>query len=257
VLRAWRRIPGPPRDPVKARLLRLHRALLRRFGPQGWWPGKTPFEVSVGAVLTQHTAWTSAARAISALRRAGRLSPGAVDRLDEAQLAALIRSAGTYRMKARRLKAFTRWLVQRLGGRYEAMRRMPLGPLRAELLAVPGLGPETVDAILLYAAHRPAFVADAYARRVLSRHGLLTGGAGYEEARRFVEAHLPSDPALFNEFHALLVEAGKRYCRTVPACAACPLRVDLPPRTPRRSTSARPKERSATSAPAILTTRRR
>jgi endonuclease-3 related protein len=257
LLRAWRRIPGPPRDPVKARLLRLHRALLRRFGPQGWWPGRTPFEVSVGAVLTQHTAWTNAARAIADLRRAGRLSPGAVARLDERDLAALIRSAGTYRVKARRLKAFTRWLMQRFGGRYDGMRRMPLGPLRAELLAIPGLGPETVDAILLYAAQRPVFVADAYARRVLSRHGLLDSGATYEEARRYVEAHLPSDPALFNEFHALLVEAGKRYCRTVPACTVCPLRADLPSRAPRRSPSARPKERRATPAPAILTTRRR
>jgi len=114
------------------------------------------------------------------------------------------------------------------------MRGSPLGPLRRELLAVPGLGPETADAILLYAAGRPTFVADAYARRVLARHRLLPRGAGYEAARAFLEAHLPSDPALFNEFHALLVAVGKSHCRTVPRCEGCPLRFDLKGRPPAR-----------------------
>jgi endonuclease-3 related protein len=112
------------------------------------------------------------------------------------------------------------------------MRRAPLGPLRRELLAVRGLGPETADAILLYAAGRPVFVADAYSRRVLARHRLLPRGAGYEEARRFLESHLPSDPALFNEFHALLVAVAKTHCRPAPACPACPLRADLGGRRP-------------------------
>jgi endonuclease III related protein len=233
VLRAWRRIPGPPHDPVKARLLRLHRALERRFGPQRWWPGRTPFEVSVGAILTQHTAWTSAKRAIGSLRREGALTARAVDAIREAELARLIRAAGTYRLKARRLKAFTRWLVDRAGGRFAFLRAAPLDALRRELLEVPGLGPETVDAILLYAAGRPVFVAEAYARRVLARHGLVSPRDGYERVRRFVEAHLPSDPALFNEFHALLVEVGKRACRTIPVCDGCPLAADLITRTPR------------------------
>lgn len=145
-----------------------------------------------------------------------------------------MRPAGTYRQKARGLLAFTRWLARRFGGRFEGMRRAPLGLLRLELLAIPGLGPETADAILLYAAGRPVFVADAYVRRVLARHRLLRARVGYEDARAFLEAHLPSDPRLFNEFHALLVALGKTYCRTVPRCDRCPLRFDLRGRRPAR-----------------------
>ena len=203
-------------------------ALERRFGPQRWWPGRTAYEVAVGAVLTQHTAWTNAARAVAALRARHLLRPDRVAALREAELAATIRAAGTYHLKARRLLALTRWLLARFGGRFDGLRRAPLLPLRRELLALHGLGPETVDAILLYAAGRPLFVADAYARRVLVRHGLLPPGAGYEQARGFVEAHLPSDPALFNELHALLVAVAKAHCRTVPCCEGCPLRFDLP-----------------------------
>jgi endonuclease-3 related protein len=234
-LRAWRRIPGPPRDRVKARLLRAYGALLRRFGPQRWWPGRTAFEIAAGAILTQHTAWRQAARAVAALRARRLLGARALLRARESTVAELVRPAGTYRLKARRLRAFARWLVDRFGGRFDGVRRVPLGPLRRELLAVPGLGPETADAILLYAAGRPVFVADAYARRVLVRHGLLATGAGYEEARAFVEAHLPSDPALFNELHALLVAVGKTYCRGAPRCTGCPLRYDLDGRRPRSS----------------------
>lgn len=233
-----RRIPGPPRDDVKARLLRFYRAMLRRFGPQGWWPGRTPFEVAAGAILTQHTGWTNAARAIAALRAARALSVTAVDRMSEARLATIIRPAGTYRLKARRLKAFARWLVVRHGGRFHGLREAPLVTARTELLRVPGLGPETADAILLYAAHRPVFVADAYARRALARHGLVSPRASYEGARAFLEAHLPSDPALFNEFHALLVELGKRHCRTTARCDECPLGFDLPRRRARLMKSA-------------------
>jgi endonuclease III related protein len=228
VLTGWRRIPGPPRDPVKGRLLRLYRALLERHGPQHWWPARTPFEVAVGAILTQHTAWAGAARAVAALGGARRLTPERLAACDLPTLGALVRPAGTWRLKARRLRDFTRWLLARFGGDFRAVRRAPLRPLRQELLAVPGLGPETADAILLYAAGRPVFVADAYTRRVLGRHGLLPGDADYETARAFLEAHLPSDPALFNEFHALLVAVAKSHCRTTPLCATCPLRGDLP-----------------------------
>ena len=227
-----RGIPGPPRDPVKARLLRLYRALGRRYGPQRWWPGRTPYEIAVGAVLTQHTAWPYAARAVAALRAAGLLGPRRLAATSAAALARAIRPAGTPRVKARRLRALTRWLLARTGGRFAPLAGLPLGPLRRELLAVPGLGPETADAILLYAAARPVFVADAYARRVLERHRLLARGAGYEDARRFVEAHLPSDPALFNELHALVVAVGKAHCRARPRCAGCPLRFDLRGRPP-------------------------
>lgn len=227
-----RRIPGPPHDLVKARLLRLYRSLLARYGPQGWWPARTPFEVAAGAILTQHTAWPGAARAVTELRTRGLLTPRRLAACDAAALGTLIRPAGTYRLKARRLLDFTAWLLARGGGHFRVLRRAPLAALRRELLGLPGLGPETADAILLYAAGRPVFVADAYARRVLARHRLLRRGAGYEEARAFLEAHLPSDPALFNEFHALLVAAAKSHCRTVPRCATCPLRADLRGRAP-------------------------
>ena len=204
----------------------------------------------MGAILVQHTAWASAARAVAALRAAGRLTPDRLAATDVATLGALVRPAGTWRLKAARLLEFTGWLRQRFGGDFRAMRRAPLAPLRRELLGVPGLGPETADAILLYAAGRPVFVADAYARLVLARHRLLPPGAGYEAARAFVEAHLPSDPALFNELHALLVAVAKSNCRTVPMCASCPLRYDLvggpemAPHTP-RTLGARRRSRRA------------
>jgi len=223
---------------VKARLLRLYRDLLARFGPQGWWPGRTPFEVAVGAILTQHTAWPGAARAVAALRARRLLAPARLLAVPEPELAELVRSAGTYRLKARSLRTFARWLVERHGGRVAGLRAAPLGSLRRELLALPGLGPETVDAILLYAARRPVAVADAYTRRILARHRLLRPAAGYEEARRFLEAHLPSDPALFNELHALLVAAGKTQCRTRARCEGCPLRPDLRGRRPRGASRA-------------------
>jgi len=226
--------PGPPRDRVKARLLRLYRALLRRFGRQRWWPGRTPYEVAVGAVLTQHTAWVNAARAIAALRARRLLMPARVGAMASSALSRVIRPAGTHRVKARRLLALTRWILERLGGRLNRMRTMPLDPLRASLLQIPGLGPETADAILLYAAGRPVFVADAYARRVLARHGLVSPRAGYEEVRAWLEAHLPSDPVLFNEFHALLVAVGKSNCGSAPRCEGCPLRFDLRGRRPVR-----------------------
>ncbi len=228
---------APPRDPIKARLLRLYTALAERHGPQAWWPGRTAYEIAAGAVLTQHTAWTSAARAVAALRARGLLTARQVARCSPAELARVIRPAGTPRVKAARLLALTRWLLGP-GGGFAALRALPLAPVRRRLLAVAGLGPETADAILLYAANRPVFVADAYARRVLARHGLLVRDSGYEAARAFVEAHLPSDPALFNEFHALLVAVGKSHCRAHPRCATCPLEFDLPHGGPRRAPQA-------------------
>jgi len=228
------RAPGPPRDRSKGRLLRLYEALLGHFGRQHWWPGRTPYEVAVGAVLTQHTAWPNAARAIEALRARGLLTPARVAALDASDLAGVIRPAGTPRVKARRIQALTSWLVESMGGSFSRLRTAPLAPLRRRLLEISGLGPETADAILLYAAGRPAFVADAYTRRVLARHRLIDRAAGYEEARAWLEAHLPSDPALFNEFHALLVAVGKSNCRTAPRCDDCPLRADLRGRGPAR-----------------------
>ena len=221
------RAHGPRRDRAKAGLLRLYVALHQRFGPQHWWPARSRYEIAVGAVLAQHTARVNAAHAIAALRGRRLLTPARLAALDIGGLARLIRSAGTPWMKARRLRALTRWIVERVDGRLVRLTTMPLSSVRADLLEIQGLGPETADAILLYAAGRPVFVADAYARRVLARHRLIDPRAGYEEVRRWLEAHLPSDPALFNDFHALLVAASKSNCRSVPRCEGCALRFDL------------------------------
>lgn len=218
---------------LRHRLLRLYTALHGRYGPQGWWPARSRFEVAVGAVLTQHTAWAAVERAIDNLRAARRLEPRRLASLPLPRLGQLIRPAGTWRLKARRLRALTAFLLERAGGRLERLREAPLEALRSQLLAVPGIGPETADAILLYAVGRPVFVADAYTRRVLSRHRLVPADIGYEALRRVLEAHLPRDPALFNELHALLVAVGKTHCRVRPRCEGCPLRFDLRGRRPR------------------------
>jgi endonuclease-3 related protein len=213
--------------------LRLYLALHRRFGPQRWWPGESRLEVAVGTVLTQHTAWTGVERAIANLRAAGAIRVEALARLPESRLAALIRPAGTYRVKARRLRALAAFLRARFAGGLAGLARAPLGPLRAELLRVPGIGPETADSILLYAAGRPVFVVDAYTRRVLARHRMVPPRIGYEALRALFEERLPSDPRLFNEFHALLVAVAKTHCRARPRCGGCPLRFDLRGRPPR------------------------
>jgi endonuclease-3 related protein len=221
------------RDPVRRRLLGLYEALLARHGPQGWWPARSPFEVAAGAILTQHTAWAGVERAIARLRGAGALTAAKLDALPLGRLEKLIRPAGTYRLKARRLRAFTRWLLARHRGRMRGLESEPLAALRQEILGIPGIGPETADAILLYGAGRPVFVADLYSRRVLIRHRLVEPRAGYEEVRALVEARLPRDPQLFNELHALLVAVSKSHCRTRPRCEGCPLRRDLRGRPPR------------------------
>jgi endonuclease III related protein len=202
-------------------------ALEARFGPQRWWPARTAYEVAAGAILTQFTSWLNAKRAIGELRARRLLSPARLAAVSEDDLGGALRVAGTYRLKARRLRAFTAWLLERFDGRFEEMRRLPLGPLRQDLLMIPGVGPETADVILLYAVGRPVFVVDEYARRVLGRHRLMRRGLSYEAARAFLEAHLPSDPALFGEYHALLVAVGKAYCHATPDCMNCPLRFDL------------------------------
>ncbi|MBI3028621.1 MAG: endonuclease III domain-containing protein [Candidatus Rokubacteria bacterium] len=219
---------------MRRRLLCLYEALLTRFGAQHWWPARTRFEVVVGAILTQNTAWGNVERALAALRAHRLLSPARLAALPAGRLAPLIRSSGYFRVKARRLKTFLAHLNGRYQGSLDRMSRVPLDDLRRELLAVPGVGPETADSILLYALGRPVFVVDAYTRRVLSRHRLLPRGAGYEEVRAFFERHLPGDPRLFNEYHALLVAVGKEHCRNLPHCEGCPLRFDLRGRPPRR-----------------------
>jgi endonuclease III related protein len=217
-------------EPGARGLAAVYRRLRRRFGPAGWWPAETPFEVAVGAILVQNTSWANAERALDSLRRAGCLSFETLARLPAARIATLIRSSGTYQVKARRLRAFLDFLGETYGGRLEAMRGENPWAARARLLEVHGIGRETADAIALYAAGLPLFVVDAYTRRIFTRLGLLDGRAGYDEAQRFFMDRLPADPALFNDYHAQIVRLGKDVCRRRPHCAVCPLEPLCPKR---------------------------
>jgi endonuclease-3 related protein len=186
----------------------------------------------VGAILTQNAAWRNAERAIARLRAAGALDLRAVLALPPARLATLLRPSGTFRVKARRLRAFAHHVAGRHGGRLGRLLALPMPELRAELHGIPGIGPETADAIALYAAGRPIFVVDAYTKRILARHRLVAPDADYATVQTLIMTHLPHDPALFNEYHALLVRVGKEHCRTRPRCEGCPLRFDLRGRPP-------------------------
>jgi len=220
---AWR----PPKGAVidtTARLIEMFERLYTYFGPQHWWPGDTSFEVIVGAVLTQNTSWGNVALAIDNLKAAGALSLNKMRTLSEGELAQLIRSAGYYNLKGRRLRSLLDFLHRECGGNLGDLWRRPLDQLRSDLLVVKGVGPETADSILLYAGGLPTFVVDTYTFRVLDRHGLLPESADYHGLRAMFMDGLPHDPALFNEFHALFVALGKERCRKGgPLCEGCPL----------------------------------
>ncbi len=233
----------------------MYRRLARTWGPQHWWPAETPFEVTVGAILTQNTSWNNVERALSALRAAGRLSVSGIRELSLSKLEELIRSSGYFRQKARRLKNFVEFLDAQHAGSLEGMFAAPLQELRAQLLALNGVGPETADSILLYAGNFPIFVVDAYTRRILERHEVIGADAKYDEIRSLVEralrrrrpepsaldrlsklrpaTHPPSTMSLakrspqsqaYNEMHGLLVQVGKHYClKSKPKCDRCPL----------------------------------
>lgn len=204
-------------------------ALTEALGPQNWWPARTPFEVIVGAILTQNTAWTNVEKAIANLRRERLLSPRALERVPQAHLAQLIRSSGYFRQKAKKLKAFVRFLRNEYSGSLLRMFRTPTAELRNKLLAVHGIGPETADSILLYAGRQAVFVVDSYTKRVLHRHKLAGEKPDYETVRALFENNLPRDAQLYNEYHALLVTVGKNWCRTKkPLCEECPLQKLLP-----------------------------
>jgi len=214
-------------------LAEFYRVLSGKLGPQSWWPAKTPFEVIVGAILTQSTAWTNVERAIANLRRERMLTPAALERVPMVRLARLVQPSGYFRQKAKKLKAFVKFLRREYGGSLARMFRTPTHELREKLLAVHGIGPETADSILLYAGNHPVFVVDAYTKRALVRHGLVGENASYEEIRAVFErtatSGLPRDASLYNEFHALLVQVGKHWCRPREArCDACPLGSFLP-----------------------------
>ena len=198
----------------------FHR-LAAAYGPQGWWPACDPFEMMAGALLTQRTSWRNAERAIASLRRAGALSPEALAALPTPVLEALVRPAGTFRAKAARLRVLAQWYIDAEG--YEPLMQRPTAALRAELLGLPGIGPETADDILVYVFARPVFVVDAYARRIFSRFGSAGKEEPYERLSAAVAGALGRDAAVLGEFHALLVEHGKRHCRATPRCTGCPL----------------------------------
>lgn len=205
--------------------LRVHDILLEAFGPQDWWPGETPFEVMVGAVLTQNTAWSNVERAIARLKTADALSCSAILDMEAGELAQLIRPAGYFNVKARRLRALCVFLRES-GVAHDPARlagAAPLPELRVRLLGVHGVGEETADSILLYALERPSFVVDAYTRRIFARLGLLAGEESYGWIQALFQRHLPGETALYNEYHALIVRLGKEVCRPRPRCGECPL----------------------------------
>lgn len=207
----------------------------RRLGPMNWWPAKTPFEVIVGAILTQNTAWTNVERAIKNLRERHLLTQSAIEKVNVSRLAKLIRSSGYFRQKARKLKAFVRFSRSEFGGSLERMFSVPTMELRGKLLAVYGIGPETADSILLYAGNHPIFVVDAYTRRIMTRHEITHEENKYDEVRAIFESRLPRDARLYNEYHALIVNTGKNWCKGKnPICAECPLGPLLPHRSPLR-----------------------
>lgn len=201
-------------------LSRIYKLLLATYGPQQWWPGETPFEVMVGAILTQSTAWSNVEKAIANLKRADVLSPQAIRNLPQGDLAELIRPSGYYNVKTNKLKALVLWLGNS-GDNLEKAFDKDTPVLRKELLSVYGIGPETADSILLYAASKPVFVIDAYTRRIFRRLGLISGEEGYDALQQYFMNNLPATASLYNECHALLVRLGKEACRTTARCNRC------------------------------------
>jgi endonuclease-3 related protein len=199
----------------------IYRRLRQRYGPQHWWPASEPFEVITGAILTQSTAWTNVEKAIANLKAAGKLSPAALRKLSEAELARLIRPCGYYNVKARRLKAFSSWLGNNYDDSLETLFKSDIDTLRARLLDIYGIGEETADSTMLYAGNRPVFVIDAYTRRIIDRIGLAPSNHDYASYQKLFTSNLPEDVKLYNEYHALLVRHAKEVCRKNPLCQRC------------------------------------
>ena len=204
-------------------VLEVYNKLHREFGPRHWWPAKTPFEVMVGAVLTQNTSWTNVEKAVLNLKKKKLLDPGKLDRVPQRKLAELIKPSGYFNVKAKRLKSLTGFLMREFRGDLTSMRRQGLDALGKKLISVHGIGPETRDSILLYALGKPVFVIDAYTKRIFYRLGFTQEDAAYDDLQRFFISSLPEDARLYNEYHALIVHLGKDTCRKKPRCGLCPL----------------------------------
>jgi len=201
----------------------IYDRLFTAFGPQHWWPAASRFEMIVGAILTQNTSWKNVEKALLSLKEESALNPVALRKMPQSKLARLIRSSGFFNIKALRLKAWITFLFDEYGGSLDRMFAEEGDLLRKKLLFVKGLGPETVDSILLYAGNYPSFVIDAYTRRIFSRHQMLDPKSPYETIQHFFMERLPVDPTLYNEYHALIVTLAKQFCKKEPECAECPL----------------------------------
>jgi endonuclease-3 related protein len=213
-------MPTRPKRPRPcASLRKIHDLLYAANGRQNWWPGDGVFEIMVGAVLTQNTAWTNVEKAIANLKKARALSPEAIVKAHHRRLAAWLRPSGYFNIKAKRLRALCRWLIEQ--GGVNSLTKLPTSDLRHALLNVHGVGPETADDILLYAFNRPVFVIDAYTRRIFARLGLIVGDEPYEILRNRFEDELGFSAPLFNEYHALIVIHGKDVCKKRPLCGSC------------------------------------
>ena len=206
---------------MRDKLFRIYSSLFACYGPQNWWPGEGPFEIIVGAILTQSAAWGNVEKAIGNLKKAGALSPQALRSLPLSELSHLIYPSGYYNAKAIKLKAFAERLGEGYNNDLEELFSLPIPELRSELLSIHGIGQETADSIILYAAKKPVFVIDAYTRRIVRRLGLGVEGNSYESFQALFTENLPHDEALFNEYHALLVRHGKSACRRAPICSEC------------------------------------
>lgn len=212
--------------PEKGTLNRVYKLLEAYFGDLKWWPADSDFEVIVGAVLTQNTAWSNVVVAIEGLKKHGLMDPVRIHRERTSRLSKIIRSSGYHRLKSARLKEVCAFLLDKCGGDLKKMRKEGKNALREGILRVKGVGPETADSILLYAFHKPVFVVDAYTRRIFYRHGLIPEKAAYDEIQALVHENFPEDTKALNQFHALLVETGKRFCKKRKRlCSECPLGV--------------------------------
>lgn len=206
------------------KLLQIYQRLHYTIGPRYWWPADSPFEVIIGAILTQNTSWNNVERAIRALKEKKMLNPLKLYQVKKTFLAKTIKSSGFFNLKAQRIKNFIIFLFKNYQGSIEKMFSETLTPLREKLLKINGIGPETADSILLYAGEKPIFVVDAYTKRILIRHDLISKEAGYSEIQELFMKNLEHDVSMFNEYHALLVYIGKHFCKRVPKCESCPLK---------------------------------
>jgi endonuclease-3 related protein len=203
---------------------KIYEKLFATFGPQGWWPASSPFEVAIGAILTQNTNWKNVEKAINNLKKHCLLSPKKLKEIDEKKLSMMIKSAGYYNQKAKKIKEFVKFLIENYNGKMEEMKKENPEDLREKLLSIKGIGRESADSILLYALDMPVFVVDAYTYRIMLRHGLIYEDITYDELKDLFEKNLPHDVKIFNEYHALLVKVGKEFCKkSVPKCNGCPL----------------------------------